>query len=112
MSAAIHTRYTTGIRGSFIRAWTKDGKRDMALRVPYAYDLHHSKRHPAAAKALADRLGWSGLWIVGHNEDNSVCAVQASGAAGRDMMEAQQKRYSRDHGIEGEDWFFVGEKAR
>jgi hypothetical protein len=108
MSAAIHTRYS----GGAIIARTKDGKGIMRLRVPYDHILHHSRRHPAAAKALAEKLGWSGLWIVGHNEDNSVCAVQASGAAGRDMMEAQQKRYSRDHGIEGEDWFFVGEKAR
>jgi hypothetical protein len=111
MSAAIHTRYS-GARSAAIRAWTKDGKGEMAVRVPYDYGLHHARRHPAAAKALADRLGWSGLWIVGHNENGSICAVQASGAAGREMLEAQQKRYTDAHGIEGVDWFFVGEKAR
>jgi hypothetical protein len=112
MSAAIHTRYGNRSGAGYVRAWTKDGKRDMALRLPYPHELHHSRRHPAAAQALATRLGWAGLWIVGHNDDGSICAVQASGAAGVEMLEAQQSRYSRDHGIEGEDWFFVGEKSR
>lgn len=103
MSAAIHTRYGNYGAGGYIRAWTKDGKRDMALRLPYPHELHHSKRYPAAAKALAERLGWSGLWIVGHNDDNSICAVQFS-----PLMPPVA---SIVPGIEGEDWFFVGEKA-
>lgn len=108
MSAAIHTRYRNGK----IRAWTKDGRGIMAVHVPYAHELHHNRRHPAAAKALAERLGWSGVWIVGHNEDNSICAVQAVKTAGPEMLDAQRERYAREFGFEGEDWFFVGEESK
>lgn len=105
MSAAIHTRFIGG-NSSNIRAWTKDGRGKMALRFPYPHELHHSKCHPAAAKALAERLGWSGLWIVGHNESGSICAVQvastASGSSGTWFNEELECL-----GIEGEDWFFV-----
>lgn len=103
MSAAIHTRYGSGARGSYIRAWTKDGKGAMALRVPYAYELHHSRRHPAAAKALAEKLGWSGFWIIGHNEDNSICAVQAPHSTTENLYQSLE-------GDEGDEWFFVEEK--
>jgi hypothetical protein len=104
MSAAIHTRYGSGARGSYIRAWTKDGKGDMALRLPYPHELHHARRHQAAAKALAERLGWSGLWIVGKNDDNSICAVQWPCLA---------EALAPDHlGIDGEDYFFVPEASR
>lgn len=109
MSAAIHTRYggATSSRGSYIRAWTKDGKGDMALRLPYPHELHHARRHQAAAKALAERLGWSGLWIVGHNDDNSICAVQMP-----DRARFRDTDCLRQLGTEGEDWFFVPEAGK
>jgi hypothetical protein len=105
MSAAIHTRYGSGARGSYIRAWTKDGKGGMALRLPYPHELHHAKRHPAAAKALADRLGWSGLWIVGHNDDNSIVAVQPLGPESGACFLGDVDFTA----IEGEDYFIAGE---
>lgn len=100
MSAAIHTRYSAAGR---IIATAKDGKGNMRLSVPYDFELHHSKRHPAAAKALATRLGWRGLWIVGHNEDNSICAAQLGGSFSRAWI----NKYIC--GIEGEDYFVVTE---
>jgi hypothetical protein len=108
VSAAIHTRYGSGARGSHIRAWTKDGKADMALRLPYPHEMHHSRRHAAAAKALAEKLGWSGLWIVGHNDDTrsnvpAISCAQLPGSYSRAWVD----RYIA--GAEGEDWFFIPE---
>jgi hypothetical protein len=103
MSAAIHTRYGSGARGSYIRAWTKDGKGGMALRLPYPHELHHSKRHGAAAKALAEKLGWSGLWVIGHNEDNSICAVHPIGLTPKDIA-------NRVAAVELEDYFVIPER--
>jgi hypothetical protein len=104
MSAAIHTKYINSGRGGRIRAKTKDGHGEMALSVPYAFELYSAQRHPAAAKALAEKLGWSGLWIVGHNDDDSICAVRVPWTASRAMMEM------RVEAIEGIHWFFVEAK--
>jgi hypothetical protein len=101
MAAAIHTRYRNGR----IRAWTKDGKGIMSLIVPYDHSLHHSRRHGAAAKALAEKLGWSGLWVIGHNEDNSICAVQPIGLKPSDIA-------NRVAAVELEDYFVIPEAAR
>jgi hypothetical protein len=101
MAAAIHTRYRNGR----IRAWTKDGKGIMSLIVPYDHSLHHSRRHGAAAKALAEKLGWSGLWVIGHNEDNSICAVQPCGPEAGDRFLGDVDFTA----IEDEDYFIAGE---
>lgn len=103
MSAAIHTKYGNRAGAGYISAWAKDGKGEMVLRLPYAHELHHSRRHPAAAKALAERLGWRGLWIIGHNEDGSICAVNVPGSYSRAWVD----KYIP--GFEGEDWFFLEE---
>lgn len=107
MSAAIHTKYINGK----IRAKTKDGRGNMALSVPYAFELHHAQRHPAAAKALAEKLGWSGLWIVGHNDDGSICAVQIPNTGAPSLIGAQRARYENTYGLEGENWFYVEVKS-
>lgn len=102
MSAAIHTKWS---RANRLIAWTKDGRADMRVSLPYPYELHHSQRHGHAAKALAEKLGWHGLWIIGHNENGSICAVQMPDSPSFDPSQMG----SLLAGIEGEDWFFIGE---
>lgn len=100
MTTAIHTRYLgpTNRCGSRIKAFCKNGTGEFALTIPYPHELPYEQKHAAAAKALAERLGWSGTWIVGHNEDGSISCVNTRGA---------MRHIS--HMFEDADYFIVGE---
>lgn len=103
MSTAIHTKFLgpTNRRGSRVKAFCKEGTGDFALTIPYPHDLPQDQKHVAAAKALAERLEWPGLWIVGHNADGSISCVNTRGAM-----------QHTSHMHEGADYFVVEEKAR
>lgn len=66
---------------------------------------HNEEWHCAAAKALAERLQWSGLWVAGgsvaetgYNYVNiPITPQRITGCTGRE----------HPLGIEGRDWFYV-----
>jgi len=69
MRQGISTRYIgpTNTKASRIKAIARkaDGfGKEMSLTVPYGYGDTEAE-HTAAAQALADKLGWHGLWIGG-----------------------------------------------
>jgi hypothetical protein len=100
MKQYITTRYfgPGAVLGSRIKA-TASGKRNSITR-PYPHEVHHSKRHALVAKELATNLGWSGLWVAGGSEKDTVyvCLV------GRPYTPASDMDL---YGVEGEDWFLV-----
>ena len=66
---AITTKFhgPTDSRGARITA------RASACRItaPWAYSLNTQQNHAAAAKALAEKLDWSGVWVSGGLPDES-----------------------------------------
>ncbi len=63
MYAAITTKYLgpTNHRGSRIKANSQAG----SITLPRDYSLNVSDNHAKAARALAEKLGWSGEWHGG-----------------------------------------------
>lgn len=106
MKTAIHTKYSNRAGAGFIIARCRGNVPGFSVRVPYDFELNRHKRHPAAAKALAEKLGWSGLWIVAGNEDGSVCCACVPGSYSRAWVDKWIP------GEEGEDWFFIPEIER
>lgn len=76
------------------------GEAEMALRWNYDHALDTEANHAAAAKALAAKLGWAGLWHGGGRPDSAgymfVNIASAYEGAPRESM-----------GREGSDWFYV-----
>jgi len=103
MATAIHTKYfgPGSRRGARIKAHCKGGTGDFALTVDYPHELPQDEKHASAAKALAARLNWAGLWIVGHNEDGSISCACVPGSYSRAWVD----KYIP--GKEGADWFFI-----
>jgi hypothetical protein len=108
MSTAIHTKYfgPGPRRGARIKAFCKGGTGDFVLTVDYPHDRHQDEKHVVPAKALAERLRWAGLWIVGHNEDGSISCANLPGSYSRAWVD----KYIP--GKENADWFFIEESAR
>lgn len=109
MSASIHTKYIgpTLTRGGRIKAFCRGENRPgFTLTADYPHDLPHDEKHASVAKALAERLGWSGLWIVGGNFDGSIvcaCACKPGALA---------LRWPDEFGKRDTDYFIVEEKAQ
>lgn len=63
MRLAIDTEYKgpTDHRGARIIARCDAGR----ATVPWNYALNVDENHRAAARVLADRLGWAGTWVGG-----------------------------------------------
>lgn len=107
MSAAIHTKYIgpTLRRGGRIKAYCRGENRPgFTLTADYPSELHHDEKHASVAKALATRLGWRGLWIVGGNFDGSIVAACVPGSYSRAWVD----KYIP--GKEGADWFYIEEE--
>lgn len=85
MTTAIETKYIgpTNFKPSRIKAFTRaegfDGKRPPSLYygIGMAVENMHQS-HINAAKALAEKLGWSGYWVVGDTHAGIV-AVRMAG---------------------------------
>lgn len=62
---AIRTKYLcpTDYRGARIKASEPDGQ---SVTIPYPYELSGEDAHRVAAKALRDRMGWSGTLAGGY----------------------------------------------
>lgn len=109
MGAAIHTKYInpTATRGARIKAFCRgEHKPGFTLTVDYPHELPQDEKHASAAKALAVKLGWSGLWIVAGNYDGSTVAACVPGSYSREWVDKFIP------GKENADWFFIEERAR
>lgn len=113
MRQGITTRYLgpTNTKGSRIKAIAR--KRDgwgpeMSLTRHRSGGLSVEANHASAAKELATKLGWSGLWIAGGMPTGDgnmyVCLGQA-------LWDNATLMPYRTIGKEGEDWFYVPEKT-
>lgn len=71
------------------------------LFISLEHELSIDGRHALAAKELAVKYGWHGLWVAGGMPDETGnCYVNIADAiAGAQVL-----------GIENRDWFFVAEK--
>ena len=103
MKQGITTQYRgpTNFRGSRIKALAR--KRDsiggeMSLTVPYGHG-DTDEEHCKAAKALAVKLGWSGLWVAGGSPDGRGNIYVNAGNAGT--------HNPASFGREGQDFFIV-----
>lgn len=63
MRQAIVTKWfgPTNSRGSRVKAKAAAG----SITVSWDYGLNVADNHAAAARALADKLGWPGAWVGG-----------------------------------------------
>ncbi len=63
MRQSITTTYVapTNTKGARIKASTEAG----SVTLPYDYGQNHDASHHYAAKALAEKYGWVGVWAVG-----------------------------------------------
>jgi len=104
MRQAITTKYLgpTNTRGSRIKATAAGG----SITIPYDNAGSADSSHAKAAKALADKLGWDGLWTAGGlpSQDGNVY-VWVDGA---DSTVAELWKREDARG-EGADWFLVPE---
>jgi hypothetical protein len=68
MRQSINTRYIgpTNYRGSRVKARSSSG---LSITIGWADELDSTANHTQAARALAVKLGWSGLWIGGAGAD-------------------------------------------
>lgn len=107
MSAAIHTKYIgpTARRAGRIKAYCRGENRPgFTLTADYPHKLPHDEKHASVAKALAMRLNWRGLWIVGGNFDGSIVCACVPGSYSRAWVD----KYIP--GKEGADWFFISDQ--
>lgn len=106
MRQSITTRYIgpTNSRGSRIKAVARKRSAsfpEQGLSVPYGYG-NTEEEHCKGAKALAEKLGWSGLWVGGGNErEDGYVFVSLPGTYSRDWVQ----RFIP--GTEGRDWFHI-----
>lgn len=105
MRKAIETRYRgPTYSGPSVILASAEGVRTIAFDFSHAYSV--AERHAQAAKHLAEKYGWKGLYVAGGNAKGSgqvfVCLPFSA-------------EWSEDYcrsvvdGPEGEDWFLVGE---
>ncbi len=75
MYATITTKFLgqTNFRGSRVKASCKAG----SIIVGWDHALDTDRNHIAAAKALAEKLGWNGEWIGGDLNPNSCVFVRS-----------------------------------
>lgn len=109
MRQGITTKYLgpTNFRGSRIKATARKanpsaGWREMSLTIPYDYSGNSDSRHTKAAKALATKLGWSGLWVGGGKPEEDGNQYVCLGYHVSDVM-----RCKGNLGTEDQDWFYV-----
>lgn len=107
MRQGITTRYIgpSNAKGSRIKALAR--KRDslgaeMSLTKQYGYG-DTEEEHASAAKALAEKLGWHGLWVGGGKpEEDGFQFVNIGSEAFCDTPHT-----SDVFGRYGRDWFYV-----
>jgi hypothetical protein len=78
MRQAITTKYIgpTNTKGSRVKASCQAGSLTLEWNDAYNSDVNHSN----AARALANRLGWTGEWFGGFDQDSRGVFVLHDGA--------------------------------
>jgi len=76
----ITTKYLgpTNSRGSRVKAVTRNGygdRRGISATVSWDHALNSAENHAEAVRVLADRLGWTGTWALGHTEEGVVAVL-------------------------------------
>lgn len=106
MRQSITTKYLgpTNNNGSRIKATARKRSNmgpEMSLTIPLDYRLQSEAAHTKAAKELAEKLDWTGLWIGGGNVDeNGYVFVNLASVADLAIR-------SNLHGSEDRDWFYL-----
>lgn len=100
MQQAIETKFygPTNSSGSRIvaKAWAG------SVKVHYNHALNADQNHLQAAKALADKMDWRGLWIGGGGAKGSGYVFTClPGSYSPEWLE----KYI--NGIDGTDWFLI-----
>lgn len=115
MRQGITTRYLgpTNSRGSRIKALARKGDRDrgwqeMSHTRSYQYG-DTGEEHTLAAKELATKLGWSGLWIGGGKPEEDGYQYVNTGAL---LWDHATPHPSGALGKEDADWFYVAPQPR
>lgn len=100
MRKAIVTKYLgpSNFRGSRVKATAPDNP---ALTIGYDSALDSAGAHAQAAKALAERMHWAGLWVGGAPPGSGYCFACLEGSFSREWVD----KYIC--GKEDSDWFFV-----
>lgn len=109
MRQSITTKYLgpTNSKGARVKATARKASSfgsEMSATVPFSYE-GTEQAHCAAAKACAEKLGWSGLWVGGGNlnEDGYVFVNVVGTSFGRDREDFKALGF----GIEGAEWFYI-----
>lgn len=105
MKKAIVTRYfgPGAVRGSRIQAKAEGVG---AIMYNFEHEDSHGTRHTLAAKALAEKYGWSGLYVAGGMPDGTGNVYVCVG----DKLPVE---YAPTYfGYENDDWFYIPEKPR
>lgn len=84
----------TNHRGSRIAArvcedGTGYGGKPRKLTLNWEHRLNPMQNHRAAAKALADRLGWAGVWIEGGGDHGASLWINQTASAFNDSFEVE-----------------------
>ncbi len=77
--AAIKTRYLgpTNYRASRVKAFAKSAAQgDLAVTLQWDYGLNATANHTRAAKALAEKLQWFGIWHGGGLDNDGEVFVR------------------------------------
>lgn len=107
MRQSITTKYlgptnSKGARVKAIARKTSSFGSEMSATVPFNYE-GTEQAHCAAAKACAEKLGWSGLWVGGSNlNEDGYVFVSLGNPTGWGSMGSDGSI-----GVEGRDWFFI-----
>ncbi|MFL6728099.1 MAG: hypothetical protein ACJ8FS_16530 [Sphingomicrobium sp.] len=108
MRQSITTKYIgpSNVRGSRIKATARKRSSlgaEMSVTVPYGYGSTE-KEHCKAARTLAAKLQWRGLWLGGGNVDeNGYVFVNAQ----TDASLPYALTYMVDAEKENRDWFYI-----
>lgn len=109
MGIAIITRFkgptnTAGSRYSASAGGRMDGRTDRLTRAS-DHALSPLRNRATVARALAEKLEWGGLWIVGGLDGSDTVYVHLSASAEVSAAAAALL----DKAGEGEDWFYIPE---
>lgn len=110
MKKAIVTRYfgPGAVRGSRIQA-----KAEGVGSIMFDFDhaSSHENRHCLAAKALAEKFGWIGLYVAGGMPDGKGNVYVSLGHEVTPSSIAGHTLDNHPLGLLGQDWFYIPEKS-
>lgn len=114
MRQGITTKYLgpTNYRGSRIKATARKAS-SLGKEMSHTRSYQHGssdEEHTLAAKELAAKLGWKGLWIGGGGkpeEDGNQYVNVARAHMHGPLPDPQRAAYADQFGTEDTDWFYI-----